>query len=87
MYKSLGGFSWTGLFQQSVLQNQCSAEDHLANAVEGSGDFSSVTPTEEPVGDFDIIQSAQGLHESLTSLKNVSIILKIFLGQLSIELN
>lgn len=77
MYKSLGGLSWTGLFQDPLLQGQCSVEDSISQAVkviEGSGDFTSVTPTEEPsTGDFNILQSAQGLQESLASLKNVSI--------------
>lgn len=79
MYKSLGGLSWAGIFKDPLLEGQCSAEDHIVqainNVVEGSGDFSSVTPTEESSSsaDFNILQSAQGLHESLTSLKNVSI--------------
>lgn len=78
MYKSLGGLSWTGLFKDPLLEGQCSAEDHIVQAVskviEGSGDFSAVTPTEDPISaDFNIMQSAQGLQESLTSLKNVSI--------------
>lgn len=78
MYKSLGGLSWTGLFRDPPLDGQCSAEEHIVQAVskslEGSGDFSSVTPAEESsFTDFNILQSAQGLHESLTSLKNVSI--------------
>lgn len=72
MYKSMGGLSWTALFKDSHLDGQCSVQDVLvSNVTEGSGDFSSVTPTEEAV-DFSILQSAQGLHESLTSLKNVS---------------
>lgn len=78
MYKSLGGLSWTALFRDPVLEGQCSADNHIFdtvnNGTEGSGDFASVTPTEDPTPvDFSILQSAQGLHESLTSLKNVSV--------------
>lgn len=78
MYKSLGGLSWTGLFKDPLLEGQCSADDHIVQTVnkiiEGSGDFSAVTPTEDPISaDFNILESAQGLQESLASLKNVSI--------------
>ncbi|XP_005183291.1 transmembrane protein 161B [Musca domestica] len=84
MYKSLGGFSWTGLFSESVLQHECSADlepPAAAAAVisstaqeflEGSGIGSSLM-TEEPAAsnEFNIMTSAQNLHTSLMSLKNV----------------
>ncbi|KAH8339497.1 hypothetical protein KR074_010766, partial [Drosophila pseudoananassae] len=72
MYKSLGGFSWTGIFRESVvLQHECAARD-----VE-----SSVAASEE-VGEFNILESAQSLQASFSSLKNVfsTEVYKGFLG-------
>lgn len=73
MYKSLGGFSWTGIFTESVLQHECSADVEPPAAsvqefFEGSG--MSLLP-EETENEFNIIESAQTLQASIMSLKNV----------------
>lgn len=77
MYKSLGGFSWTGIFKESVvLQHECAADAELAPI-----------PAESNVEtEFNIMESAQSLQASFASLKNVkafnpyfsSFLLKIF---------
>lgn len=78
MYKSLGGFSWTGIFTETVLQHECSAELEPAAAasmqdfMEGSG---MALLTEESETEFNILESAQNLQNSIMSLKNVSFFL------------
>lgn len=78
LYKTLGGFSWTGIFTESVLQHECSADLSVPVAsvqefIEGSGAGSIGLITEEAVSnEFNIMESAQNLHTSLLSLKNVS---------------
>uniref|UniRef100_A0A1I8PRS8 Transmembrane protein 161B n=1 Tax=Stomoxys calcitrans TaxID=35570 RepID=A0A1I8PRS8_STOCA len=87
MYKSLGGFSWTGIYTESVLQHECSAELEPTAAatvhefIESSGAGLSLTAEETP-SDFNIMESAQNLHSSLMSLKNVftTEVYKGFLG-------
>jgi len=64
MYKSLGGFSWAGIFRESgVLQHECAASE-----VEPAGAGGAVS---EGDGDFNILESAQSLQASFSSLKNV----------------
>ncbi|KAH8296695.1 hypothetical protein KR054_009916, partial [Drosophila jambulina] len=77
MYKSLGGFSWAGIFRESVvLQHECAAVDE--NAVANSGEALTTGGQE----DFNIIESAQSLQASFSSLKNVfsTEVYKGFLG-------
>lgn len=75
MYKSLGGYSWTGIFTESVLQHECSAELEPLNVasdqdfIEGSG---MPLISEETENEFNILESAQSLQNSIMSLKNVS---------------
>lgn len=74
MYKSLGGFSWTGIFTETVLQHECSAELEppvvsVQEFFEGSG--MALLP-EESENEFNILESAQTLQASIMSLKNVS---------------
>lgn len=75
MYKSLGGYSWTGIFTESVLQHECSAELEPTPApleqdfMEGSG---MPLLSEETESEFNILESAQNLQNSIMSLKNVS---------------
>ncbi|EDW19256.2 transmembrane protein 161B [Drosophila mojavensis] len=73
MYKSLGGFSWTGIFKESVvLQHECAADAELAPI-----------PAESNVEtEFNIMESAQSLQASFASLKNVfsTEVYKGFLG-------
>lgn len=74
MYKSLGGYSWTGIFAESVLQHECSAESEQNLAMpqdfdEGSGMF---LLTDEKTNEFNILESAQNLQNSIVNLKNVS---------------
>lgn len=65
MYKSLGGFSWSGIFRESVvLQHECAASE-----TEGAG-----VAVSQGDGDFNIIESAQSLQASFSSLKNVRIL-------------
>ncbi|XP_037816513.1 transmembrane protein 161B [Lucilia sericata] len=84
MYKSLGGYSWTGIFTESVLQHECSAD--LEPALDMSQDFmeGSGAPllTEETDNEFNILESAQNLQNSIMSLKNVfsTEVYKGFLG-------
>ncbi|KAH8363881.1 hypothetical protein KR084_000223, partial [Drosophila pseudotakahashii] len=73
MYKSLGGFSWAGIFRESgVLQHECAAGD-----MEPVGGVVS-----QAEGDFNILESAQSLQASFSSLKNVfsTEVYKGFLG-------
>ncbi|KAM7357524.1 transmembrane protein 161-like emei [Cochliomyia hominivorax] len=85
MYKSLGGFSWTGIFTESVLQHECSAEleptplTSVEDFIEGSG-MSLIA--EESENEFNILESAQNLQNSIMSLKNVftTEVYKGFLG-------
>ncbi|KAI8040287.1 hypothetical protein M5D96_006227 [Drosophila gunungcola] len=75
MYKSLGGFSWSGIFQDSVvLQHECAASE-----VEPIGGSSAVSQGD---GEFNILESAQSLQASFSSLKNVfsTEVYKGFLG-------
>lgn len=61
MYKSLGGFSWAGIFKDSVvLQHECSADAEVTTL--------PVAAAQE----FNIMESAQSLQASFSSLKNVS---------------
>ncbi|XP_037951174.1 transmembrane protein 161B-like, partial [Teleopsis dalmanni] len=87
MYKSLGGFSWTGLFTETVLQDECVANldsqastlvSSIETVAEGSG-LGDIDVVEE---NFNILESAQTLQASLTSLKNVfsTEVYKGFLG-------
>ncbi|KAM8708922.1 hypothetical protein ACLKA7_015831 [Drosophila subpalustris] len=76
MYKSLGGFSWAGIFKESVvLQHECAADSDMA-----------VMPTADldpnPEQEFNILESAQSLQASFASLKNVfsTEVYKGFLG-------
>ncbi|KAH8380563.1 hypothetical protein KR009_011463, partial [Drosophila setifemur] len=63
MYKSLGGFSWAGIFWESgVLQHECAAGDDVEPP-------NAMSNGEE--GDFNILESAQSLQASFSSLKNV----------------
>ncbi|XP_023293944.2 transmembrane protein 161B [Lucilia cuprina] len=84
MYKSLGGYSWTGIFKETVLQHECSAD--LEPALDMSQDFieGSGLPllTEETENEFNILESAQNLQNSIMSLKNVfsTEVYKGFLG-------
>lgn len=81
MYKSLGGFSWTGMFYISeTVPGECFEEDHAKAAVvkileniEGSG---------QEDGQFNILESAQNIQVSWTSLKSVftTEVFKGFLG-------
>ncbi|XP_022218228.1 transmembrane protein 161B [Drosophila obscura] len=76
MYKSLGGFSWSGVFSEAVvLQHECAAGD-VETAVSGG----TATAIEE--GEFNIMESAQSLQASFSSLKNVfsTEVYKGFLG-------
>lgn len=67
MYKSLGGFSWAGIFKESVvLQHECAAVD-----VNPENDASAGALTTNDQGEFNIIESAQSLQASFSSLKNV----------------
>ncbi|KAH8322806.1 hypothetical protein KR059_006370, partial [Drosophila kikkawai] len=78
MYKSLGGFSWAGIFRESVvLQHECAAVDE--NPLAGASGEALTTNGQE---DFNIIESAQSLQASLSSLKNVfsTEVYKGFLG-------
>lgn len=85
MYKSLGGFSWTGIFTESVLQHECSAElespaSFVQDLAEGSG---MPLIGEETESEFNILESAQNLQNSIMNLKNViisDIILKLYLN-------
>lgn len=84
MYKSLGGFSWTGIFTESVLQHECSAELEpppvsVQEFFEGSG---MALLAEETENEFNILDSAQTLQASIMSLKNVfsTEVYKGFLG-------
>ncbi|EDW70873.2 transmembrane protein 161B [Drosophila virilis] len=74
MYKSLGGFTWTGIFKETaVLQHECAADGELAT-----------TPKDANVeeAEFNILESAQSLQASFASLKNVfsTEVYKGFLG-------
>ena len=76
MYKSLGGYSWTGIFTDSVLQHECSAEleppiSTVQEFAEGSG---MPLLGEEAESDFNILESAQNLQNSIMNLKNVIIL-------------
>lgn len=65
MYKSLGGFTWTGIFKETaVLQHECAADGELAT-----------TPKDTNVekAEFNILESAQSLQASFASLKNVRV--------------
>ncbi|SPP77469.1 transmembrane protein 161B [Drosophila guanche] len=76
MYKSLGGFSWAGVFSEAVvLQHECAADD-VETAVSGG------TETAIEEGEFNIMESAQSLQASFSSLKNVfsTEVYKGFLG-------
>ena len=75
MYKSLGGYSWTGIFTESVLQHECSAEleppvSSLQDFAEGSG---MLLLEEAAESDFNILESAHNLQTSIMNLKNVII--------------
>lgn len=60
MYKSLGGFSWAGIYKETVvLQHECAADAEL-------------TPVPNDAQEFNIMESAQSLQASFSSLKNVS---------------
>lgn len=60
MYKSLGGFSWAGIYNEAVvLQHECAAETEV-----------TTMPTDAQ--EFNIMESAQSLQASFSSLKNVS---------------
>ncbi|XP_068143129.1 LOW QUALITY PROTEIN: transmembrane protein 161B [Drosophila tropicalis] len=76
MYKSLGGFSWAGIFKESVvLQHECAAGDNdLTTAADNADNRAD--------REFDILESAQSLQASFTSLKNVfsTEVYKGFLG-------
>ncbi|XP_030373087.1 transmembrane protein 161B [Scaptodrosophila lebanonensis] len=75
MYKSLGGFSWAGIFKDSVvLQHECAADAAPQSVVEAPG---AVAEQE-----FNILESAQSLQASFASLKNVfsTEVYKGFLG-------
>ncbi|XP_064545240.1 transmembrane protein 161B [Drosophila montana] len=73
MYKSLGGFTWTGIFKETaVLQHECAADGELAT-----------TPRDSNIeAEFNILESAQSLQASFASLKNVfsTEVYKGFLG-------
>ncbi|EDV97542.1 GH16926 [Drosophila grimshawi] len=77
MYKSLGGFSWAGIYKETVLlQHECAADTEMASLPETSLD---------PNGgenEFNIVQSAQSLQASFAGLKNVfsTEVYKGFLG-------
>ncbi|XP_030565939.1 transmembrane protein 161B [Drosophila novamexicana] len=74
MYKSLGGFTWTGIFKETaVLQHECAADGELATTPKD-------TNVEE--AEFNILESAQSLQASFASLKNVfsTEVYKGFLG-------
>lgn len=76
MYKSLGGFSWAGIFKESVvLQHECAADSDLATMPDAAFD-------DNPEREFNILESAQSLQASITSLKNVfsTEVYKGFLG-------
>lgn len=61
MYKSLGGFSWAGIFKETVvLQHECAADAEVTTL--------PVTGAQE----FNIMESAQSLQASFSSLKNVN---------------
>lgn len=65
MYKSLGGFTWTGIFKETaVLQHECAADGELATTPKD-------TNVEE--AEFNILESAQSLQASFASLKNVRV--------------
>ncbi|ALC44135.1 CG7638, partial [Drosophila busckii] len=76
MYKSLGGFSWAGIYNESVvLQHECADDGQVAAA--GAAALDSGVERE-----FNIIESAQSLQASFASLKNVfsTEVYKGFLG-------
>lgn len=81
MYKSLGGFSWTGVLPENFLQPECAADLEPTFAtekefIEGSGmEGGTMTlMSEETETDFNIFESAQNLQNSIMSLKNVSVV-------------
>lgn len=89
MYKSLGGFSWTGIFRESVLQNECGADDvpsipspnNIMNEfIEGSGGAVETGLGDGADSEFNILESAQSLQASLSSLKNVCILIKMIIA-------
>lgn len=73
MYKSLGGFSWMGLFQESVLHEECSADVVVDKPV--------AIPSELGSGyeDVNIIETAQNSWKSLKDVFSEEVY-KGFLG-------
>uniref|UniRef100_A0A1B0BZM8 Transmembrane protein 161B n=1 Tax=Glossina palpalis gambiensis TaxID=67801 RepID=A0A1B0BZM8_9MUSC len=87
MYKSLGGFSWTGLlFNESVVQNDSSfveSETNVRPTIAKISESDSFEIFEDQnLQDFNILESAQSLQASITDLKNVftTEVYKGFLG-------
>lgn len=82
MYKSLGGFSWTGVFSINDLQGECTDDDPAKSAAARILEQIDSGSGHSEDDQFNIIESAQNIHISWTSLKSVftTEVFKGFLG-------